>query len=366
MHAALIIGTEAFDAERAWYDRTVSALMTTGIRITRVLPVDGRFDDRLALAPQVPYGGVCRWWALRPSQRWATLCESFDGGITPDLVHAIGQHAWRPALALAESLERPLAISVWDAKELPQIARLARRDVVAGVLTATPPMAEALRHSIDASLVRCVPLGVYAVERRAPANEARGNAVACIVAGRGASLPAIKAFLTGCAEAIGDDPEFMIFADLDRMVEDKAWRHAQSGGLEGRFSLIPPVGRDRLLPLESDLIVVPEATHRASTFVLEAMARRRPVVAARDGVIPALDDASITTLIESGESAEWRDTISAFRNSPASFRDLANRASDWVSDNHAMNSQTELLADTYRWLAKGGAVPLEASVRRSR
>jgi len=279
MHVALIADSERLRRERAWYNRTVVGLLTSGVRVTRLLP-DGEPDDpRVALAPAVWYRAPRLPWM----HRWALapVVESLAHA-PPDVIHATGRQAWELALEVAEGVDAQVALDVWSDDEVVPAARCAENGRVAAVLPATHALARSLERRLDPGLVQTVPIGVHLPRepRRILDNAAHGITV--IVSGRGVGVEHLPPLLEGLARCADTYPQLMAFADFEDQVDVQAWRTSGRLDLHRQLSLIPSFDEHRNYALGADLFIVPRATGGVSSLTLQLMGEGVATIAVRD------------------------------------------------------------------------------------
>lgn len=359
MHAALLIDPGHLQRERDWYNRTVVGLLSSGVRITRIMPESELAHDRVALAPLVTYHvplvqALARWRLLTPPQ---PLTEE-----PPNLIHAMGRGAWMPGLAYARHLDCPLVLSIWSEDELKQAVRFARDRHVAGLLPATAELAAELKLVVDPALVCTVPIGVFVPPKARRIFDESTVGVAGILAGHGAPLRAVRIVLDAFAEIASSRPRTMFFADLDPGVDDGAWKHGDRLGILDQLSIIPSVHQHRDLVLNADLLVIPHNTGFAGSFMLEAMAHPMFTVAARDPLLPELSSKPCARIVDAPEDPEaWIDAIQEILSDADEARRLAARAREQVAEDHPMSRQITLLHDVYEKILTGGALKLETA-----
>ncbi len=359
MHVAFLIDERRLANERDWFNRTVIGLATSGIHVTRVLPQGALDDERVALTPAVWYQ-VDRVPWMR-SRLYAALAKSF-GSDAPDLIHAAGRKSWPVAVQLGAILECPVAIEVWSAADVRAAAGLARRqERVSVCLAATGRLAADLQAHMDPALVQVLPVGVHLEEVRPVPQPSMSLRGAAVVYGRGCSAAGIRDLLEGLAPTVVKHPDLMLFLDIPEAIHRVAWRAIRKFGLSAQTSMIPSIDRHRELVATAEMLIIPEAGQRATSFVLEAMAAPMMTLARRDPYVDILNDDRCATLVEGGGALEWNAAIRAVLDDPQGAWQKAIAARAFVENRHIMIAQLTLLMETYERVLRGDAIPWAAA-----
>lgn len=355
MLVALMIDDEIGRRERDWFNRTVVGLLSSGLRVVRLLPDTQPDDPRVALTPHFAYRASGLPWTLNASIR--QLADSLQAGV-PDVIHAIGSGSWHGATALAGLLECPVALSVWSREEARGVQRHASSASLGALLPAGEALARDCARTVPRDLIQVVPIGVYVAPQPHRILAQVEFSVAVVLAGRGAPYSAIEHVIDGLSMVAPDFRQVTIFADLDEAVKAKAWKRAGDRSVREQFSIIPDVLEHRELVLSASVLVVPAPTGRNTSFLLQAMAAPMATVAARDSFIDVLDESEAATILDHVEPAAWATALRRLLSSPDDARTCAESARRIIAERHSMTAQSELLTATYERMLTGGNVPL--------
>ncbi len=357
MLVALMIDDETGRCERDWFNRTVVGLLTSGLRVVRLLP-DSQLDDpRVALTPHFTFRASGLPWTVNASIR--QLNESLQSS-KPDVIHAIGSHSWRGAMMLAGLLECPVALSVWSREEAKAAQRHATSTSLGAVLPAGESLARDCARAVPRDLIQIVPIGVYVAPEPHRILAQVEFSVAVILAGRGAPYSAVECLIDGFAMVAPDFPQVTVFADIDETVKARAWKRAGERSVRDQFSIIPDVLEHRELVLSASVLVVPFPTGRNTSFLLQAMAAPMATVAARDSHVDVLNDTDAATILDHVEPAAWATALRRLLSSPDAARERAESARRIIAERHSMSAQSDLLSSTYDRMLTGGNVTLPA------
>ena len=143
MHVALMLDEHHLRAELALTNRTIVGLMTSGIRITRLVP-DTPIDEfqeesasRVSLTRRVDIpSAALPWLGHWRAERLADLLERDP----PDLVLAVGAENLVLACRLASIMEIPCAVEVWSRDMLACLPRGRRASSIAAYIARTEPL----------------------------------------------------------------------------------------------------------------------------------------------------------------------------------------------------------------------------------
>lgn len=370
MHTAIMIDEGRWRSERAWLNRTVVGLVSAGVQVTRVVPEEDSPDQSVALTASIPLVKQSLPWSQR-AQRQRLTSQLGAAGVT--LIHALGVDTWSTAVRAGEALGIPVIIDIWARAELSQAIKYARSNTVAGVFAASEGLARSLKKKLDPALIAMIPMGVYIPDLTKEILGGGGGAgagggggentegVGAILAGRGAVFDDLAGLLDGFAAVHSKYPESMLFADLDPGMSRRIWDLARRRGILDSFSLIPSVEENRKLVLQADLLLVPTATGRSSSFVLEAMASPMVPILRYDPFVSQPTDREGGRLLEGSTGAIWTDVLDEIIADREHGRVLADGARDWVAATHRMSWQINAMQEAYELILTGGAVRLPIS-----
>jgi len=355
MHTAIMIDQPRFRLERAWFNRTVVGLVSAGVQVTRIIPESDPDDDRVSLTASVQVRSANLPWSRRASRdRLAAQLKSGD----VSLIHAMGMGVWSDAVEVAGMLEVPVVLDVWSKRGLGHIGRFAKSRVVAAVFAASEGMAGELRKKIEPGLVCTIPIGVYIpeVDKEVLCSPERGWAA--ILSGQGVKTNDLANLIDGFASAHARYPECMLFADLDHKTSARAWDLGKRRGILDSFSLIPSLDQNRRLVMKADILLVPSATGRSSSFLLEAMASPMVAVMAEDPLVSQPADQRGGVLLREIESSNWSAALEKILTQRDFGQQLAEGARSWVAEKHPMSLQVSRMYEAYETVLPGGSVRL--------
>ena len=357
MHVALIVDHDRWHREHALVGRLAAGLRDRDIQLTAVLPEAVRTD---AVGDEPPLDGVAEVYTPMQVPPWMRrararqLAASLPAGV-PDVIHAIGEEAWRVALDLARELDRPVTLEVWTAELINRVppGRAAAR--VAGYIALSDPIAEALRHRVDAHLVSVVPIGIEIPAQPREVLTNRDESMTLAILGSGRDLVGYRAVLTGLSRLISDLPQIQACLELRGPGEHEIWRHARRLDLLGHISSIVDAAMHRPLLTGCDVLVLPERQGQIRSIVLEAMAAGMPAVTADDPYLDILVPDETALIVDHAVPDDWTDKLRSVLTDPAVAPRLAASARSAVADCHRPAEQAERLAAAFRQVVSGGA-----------
>ncbi len=355
MHAAIMIDETRWRTERAWFNRTVVGLVAAGVQVTRVVPDEDANDQSVALTASIPLLAPKLPWSQR-TQRQHFISQLDDAGVS--FIHAMGAQVWQAAIKVGTELNIPVILDIWSRQNLKEVVKYARSSAVAAVFAASEGLAEALKTKLDPALVCLIPMGVYIPDQTKEVLSPDKDGVAAILAGRGAIFDDLAGLMDGFAAIHSKFPQSMLFGDLDSWMSKRIWELARKRGILDSFSLIPSVEENRKLVLQADLLLVPTATGRSSSFVLEAMASPMVPILRYDPFVSQPVDRDGGRLLEGSSSGIWSEVLDEVIANKEHGRVLSDGARDWVAATHRMSGQVAKMFDAYELILTGGAVRL--------
>lgn len=238
-----------------------------------------------------------------------------------DIVHAFGPAAWTVGIELARLASAGLLLELSGAGDLPIAGALATKRVGVRPVEFSVPepvLRRALRKREHSALVHVAPWGVHTP----PAPTARSSldgVLSVAVLSEGRDQAALRAALEGLVEAARGRRELVIFAgtsDAARSTGSRGgnaggalWSVARSLGILEQVSLVPDLEARREPILQLDMLLVPEATGRQRTLLLDAMAAGMAIVAAKDELVESLIDGQTCRQIATPTVDAWREGI---------------------------------------------------------
>lgn len=363
MHVALMLDADRMREELPLLNRLVVGLMAEGIRVTRLVP-EGPVDEfheqdeaRIALTRRVEIPGQSIPWLTR--WRAERIAEQLERD-PPDCLLLSATDHLPLAARLAERLEIPLAMEVWEARQAmhpPSRRRLAH---VSAFIARGERLAETLRGRVDPGLVACVPLGVAIPAEPAQPLPDDGRTLAVAAVGLGEDVPAYAAMLAGLARFLREsDLAINVFLELRDRHDREIWREVRRHDLLGAVSTFQHAAAHRTLLTACDLLLVPERSGVLRSILLEVMVRGVPVIAGLDPFQEALIAGETALLIDAPEPDGWHAALRRVTGDRAAARALGARGRDHVQAHHGSTQQIEQLAEVLRLLRSGGTWRLD-------
>lgn len=357
MHVALIVDHDRWRREHAMVGRVAAGLRDRDIQITAVLPEAGRLD---AVDDEPPLDGAASVYTPMQVPPWMRrararqLAASLPAGV-PDVIHAVGEDAWAVALDLARELDRPVTLEVWTAELIKRIPPGRAASRVAGYIAPTEPIAEAIRHRVDAHLVSVVPIGVEIPSQPRQVLTNRADSMTLAILGSGRDLVGYRAVLTGLSRLISDLPQIQVCLELRGPGEHEIWRHARRLDLLGHISSVVDAAMHRPLLTGCDVLVLPERQGQVRSIVLEALAAGMPAVTADDPYLDILVSDETALIVDYAVPDDWTDKLHSVLTDPAVAPRLAASARSSVAELHRPAEQADRLAAAFTQVVSGGA-----------
>ncbi len=357
MHVALIVDHDRWRREHAMVGRVAAGLRDRDIQITAVLPEAGRLD---AVDDEPPLDGAASVYTPMQVPPWMRrararqLAASLPAGV-PDVIHAVGEDAWAVALDLARELDRPVTLDVWTAELIKRIPPGRAASRVAGYIAPTEPIAEAIRHRVDAHLVSVVPIGVEIPSQPRQVLTNRADSMTLAILGSGRDLVGYRAVLTGLSRLISDLPQIQVCLELRGPGEHEIWRHARRLDLLGHISSVVDAAMHRPLLTGCDVLVLPERQGQVRSIVLEALAAGMPAVTADDPYLDILVSDETALIVDYAVPDDWTDKLHSVLTDPAVAPRLAASARSSVAELHRPAEQADRLAAAFTQVVSGGA-----------
>jgi glycosyltransferase involved in cell wall biosynthesis len=281
----------------------------------------------------------------------------------PDIFYAVGEGAWNVGMDLAEAIERPVLLDVWNGRLARRVPRGRHARMVGGYVTPTRALREVLCQSIDPGLVSAVPTGVaLPVESR----EVFARPDACVsiaVVGGGRDVPAYRAMLGGLSRVNREYPQLQIFLELRGRHQHEIWRYAQKLRLLDRISTVRDASPHRRLLTQCDMMLLPERYGELFSIMLEAMANGMVVIASHDPMIEMLQAEDSARIASADSPEEWAQLIRRTIQDPEGSRQLGQRARALIAARHTTNIQASTLIDVFEQVVSGGAYSFTEAAR---
>ncbi len=354
MHIALIVDEERLESEESLYQGICTGLIANDVQLTVVLPEPAgdvlvsepdeieRIEVRMKVPP----------WMRR--SRAHQIAGMLEAGV-PDLLHAVGEDAWKVGLDLARVLDRPVTLDLWAAEQVARVPHSRSAKRVAAYIAPTEPIAESLRQRVDAELVSHVPIGVVVPSSVPSVLQRHDESIGLAIVGTGRDMPAYRAMLTGLSRVTRELPQIQACLELRGPFEHEIWRLARRLDLLGHISTIVNAARHRPLLTGCDLIIWPEQLGIVRSLLLEAMASGLPVLAAWDPNLDMLIHQQTAHLVGEPDPDEWARRLRQLLGEPEAARRLGASARAWVETNNLLDDHVAALQRAFGQVISGGA-----------
>lgn len=349
MHTALLTNTAWLDEQLRLFRQLVVGLIDEQVRVTQVIP------DELAIEEANVFGQVVTWrdsrWPWTRRFRLMRLADELDR-LGVDLIHAMDGRLWQAAVRLADRLGVPAVLQAASVFDIREIDRLPRRgpDSRVAFVAATQPLREAIVSRVsDECPVEVMPLGVYIPEQRS-ARPSDAGLLCVVVSGTGEVNEDYEALFTAMRALLDEYPQVQFFLDGQRTEQHGLWQLAKRMRLLENVSLVPRRLGHRELLVKADVLVHPQATGRARSLTLQAMAAGLPVLAKADRWVDDLVHDKTAWLVESADSEAWERLLRRVVQSPQEAWALGEQARAWVAQRHQPSTQVASTAALYRRL----------------
>ena len=326
--------------EREMLSRLEISLADEGVRVIHAVPFMSLGQEPIGLYSTV-VGYNDRGLSLTRRSRAAQLRDAIARAVEDedhhdvDVVHALGVPAWRMGMDLAGMLGACVLLELWQGGALPTAASLASHKVGARApefAVCEPAMRRALRKRAAHATVHLVPWGVHTPPTVPPPSPPEQPLSVAMLADTG-DPTAVTAALTGIARLAERPRGVLVFAGTQDGASGRdsaIWSAARKLGLLDRLSLVADMEARREPILQMDMLVLPEATGRQRTLVLDAMAHGVNVVAAADELSESLVDGSTARLVTSSTADAWTDALRDVAESTEASQRRRETAQDFV------------------------------------
>jgi hypothetical protein len=355
----LIMADELFATrERTLLTRLEVGLADEGIGAVHAIPEHaGELSPSAAFADSMTYPSDAPLLSRRRKAR-RMLARLEELGPTVDLIHVFGGAAWDDAMELGRLAGVPVAIELWRTGliERARLIRTGREFPSVVILAPDAKFEEPMVGDTSIAPVRVAPWGVHVPgEPNDLLNPSR--ALSVFFDGPGRSPAEAVAALEGVVAAIPEGRDFHLFADAEGAQRAGLWRAAQQLGVLDRFSLIDEMEGRRELVLRGDVLVQADARGEQRSLVLDAMAAGMIVVAADDPMVSYLIDGRSARTVSGGHRDGWSAVLAPMLSEPATARDLAHRAREYVRTNHRVSAHVSAVLNAYEWVTSPEPIP---------
>lgn len=314
----------------------------TGLYSTAV----GYDDGRLAIGRSRRVGRF-----LRAVQRAQQEAGGGDDGV--DVVHAFGVGCWSFALEVSRQTGAGLLLELWRSSAIAQAAALASRTSHPTLLrfaVSEPAISSALRKRSPNAMVVSAPWGVHSAASPRPVYSG-GRPLAVAMLADAGDVRAASAALSGLAEATKlAGVDFLIFLgteDGSPAREAAVWGAARKLNLLDRLSMVPEMEARREPVLQMDALLLPEASGRERSLVLEAMGNGMLVIAAADPFVESLAEGKTARLITQSTAEAWRVGLSQLLTDSGAAAALGRSAHAWVREHRTASEQVAHVLRAY-------------------
>ncbi|MHC4079837.1 MAG: glycosyltransferase family 4 protein [Planctomycetota bacterium] len=357
-HIALIIDHERLVRERGLLERTSLGLGEHGCRVTVILPQAAQIDDEPEA--ELPLPAASHIWARMKVPPWMRRVRTrrvADALATsePELLHAVGEQAWALGLDLAKLLDRPVTLDVWSAEQVRRVPHARAASHVAGYITPTEPIADALRQRLEPDLVSMVPFGVELPAEPRTVLADRDGAIALAIIGSGLDATSHRPMLTGLSRLTKEFPQIQACLELRGPNQHEIWRQARRLDLLGHISTIDDAALHRALLTGCDVLVVPERLGQVRSLILAAMALGMPVMANDDPYLDMLMADQTAIIVEQDDPDQWADNLRRLLTDPDLAPRIGGAARAWVAEHHRPDDHVESLEAAFQQVLSGGA-----------
>lgn len=365
MHVMMIIDSERLAHEGQMLDRVCAELTNQQTEVSRVIPNDlqpeqvEQIEGDVGFTLQIEAPMAVPPWMRRI--RTERLVEDL-GSAAPDVIHVIGQGAWKVGMDLAEAIDRPVALDVWSTGLARRVPRGRSAGRVAAYLVPTKPILKAVRRRrVDPELVSLVPLGVPVPEQTRHVLTDASEQISVAIIGSGRDVAAYRALLAGLARIVGDFPQLQICMELRGPHEHDIWRHAQRLDLLGHISAIRDAAPHAALIAGCDILIIPERYGEIRSIVLEAMARGVAIIASEDPAFDALVSEETATIVGEPSAVQWATELRRLFVEPERARAFGAAGRDLVMVRHRVQDQIAALVATFRKVLSGDTMAFAAT-----
>ena len=306
--------------ERGMLGRMEVGLADEGVRVIHAVPLSSdsveaagvystqlSYQDKgLPLTLGVRAAGVVR------AVREALPTDNAEDRLI-DAIYVAGERAWPMGFEIGRQVGAAVLLEVWRPGAGCSVAsqavgwtrKLSAKSVLRGLsirlLAPDNPTAALLRKDVPAALVPLVPWGVHPGEFEQSARTRPGGATTVLLHATGSDPLAVRAAIEGLARVAAQRPDIHVLVDAWATRAMPLWSWASGSSLTSRMSVIPDSEGRRELPLHADMLMVPEATGEHRSIVLDALASRTLVLAARDVMVEWLSDDRTALLVDRAE-----------------------------------------------------------------
>jgi len=347
MHVALLANTAWMEEEMAIFRHLVVGLIDEQVRVAQVVPTGIAPENLSAFGDWVSWRDS-RWsymrrWCL--SRRATRLNE-----LGVDVVHALDGRLWEGALRLALKINAPAILTSGSALDVAVASRLAGklRTQRVAIAASTQPLGEIIRQRVNgACMVKVVRAGVH-IPDEASRRNGGDRTLSAVISGTGRFDLDYQALFEALRLVIKDEPSAQFFLDGLSSDQHPLWQAARRYGLLRNLSMVPRWLQRRELLLGADMLIHPQALHRARGLTLQAMAHGLPVLARADPWLDYLEHNRTAWVVDAPEANAWYDLIRRVVDRPEEGRRIGEQARQWIHERHRAAQQIAVTLELYR------------------
>lgn len=376
MRIAFVTDDQVIRREGTMLRRVAIGLIDEGVTVLSVEPTSARETGPERTVSGGPVEHIAyedRGLALTRPLRTDRISAAIGRNGAPDVVHAIGVHAWRFGLDLARRLGAALCLDIHSARSVEQCgpfvrhasAVLAKAAQARGVppretsvvcVAADPTIARAASERAPHTAIRTAPWGVHRRGEHSPLRGGGDQPVSVCVLGEARQPAFVAPALEGLAAI---SRPMLVFVDEEADARGAVWRQAERLGIRERIDLAPSLEENRELALRCDALLLPGPTHRHRSLVLDAMAAGVAVAATRDPLVHVLNDPELAWLVPDDSPAVWPQALrSALVESPERATRLA-AARGFVDDQRSPSRHIQSLLEVYESVSEPATISFQ-------
>lgn len=349
MQVALIADTAWLAEEMATFRHLAVGLTDEQVRVAQLVPASIDEQDLN------PFGDWLRWHDSRWRwlRRWRLHHQHVSmHDMSIDVIHALDGRLWEGAMHLAHRLNTNLVLSSTSASDVRFLRRLATRldRTRAAIAAGTQPLCDLIRQIVaDRAEVHLVRPGVH-ITMDDEATRPNSSALCGVISGTGRFDADYECLFYALRRIVADQPDAQFFLDGTSGNAHPLWNAARRFGLLANVSLVPATPGHRGSMRGADMLIHPQALHRARGLTLQAMAHGLPVLARADPWVDYLIEDRTAWMVEVQDPEAWYRLIRGVGNDPDRSRRLGASARQWVRDHHLASAQVAATIEVYRGL----------------
>ncbi len=361
MRVVILVDARFAIHERALIERVIVGLADEGIVAQVVLPKDRELEeygfdllsepiwyaDRgLTLTQRIRAHQVARQLVNKDASKET---ETLTGVI--DVVHVFGGGAWSMGKELARILDAGIIFEVWRSGLIDSIKGLHLTDDDRVKFLIPERAFEYRLTQLDRGYqshlaqwgapITPEPSQIFRPEKM--------TSVMLMSSGRQKDQ-CIAAF-EGIADAIEDNENTMVFANLEVVERADLWSRVESRKIQDRFTIIDRSEDRRDLLLRCDLMVYPDTLHEERTLLLDAMGTGMAIIAGNDEQIQPIQDSDGIVIVDRPTRKAWAAKVSEYLANPQRARADGLASREYVTKNRRVSMYITSVLDAYAALS---------------